>query len=41
MIFYVSTFYDHPTSFVVINFGNELETVNFKIARKTLLESLK
>ncbi|XP_025200287.1 maltase 2-like isoform X2 [Melanaphis sacchari] len=35
------SFYDHPTFFVVINFGSKLEKVNIKAARDTLPEVLK
>ncbi|KAF0767588.1 maltase 2-like [Aphis craccivora] len=35
------SFYDHPTFFVVINFGSELERINIRAARPTLPEILK
>lgn len=35
------SFYDHPTFFVVINFGSELEIVNIKEARPTLPQIVK
>lgn len=35
------SFYDHPTFFVVINFGSELEVVDIQTARPTLPDILK
>lgn len=35
------SFYDHPTFFVVINFGSEIERINIRLARPTLPEILK
>ncbi|KAE9542896.1 hypothetical protein AGLY_002807 [Aphis glycines] len=35
------SFYDHPTFFVVINFGSEIERINIRTARPTLPEILK
>lgn len=35
------SFYDHPTFFIVINFGSEEEVVNIKKVRPTLPETIK
>jgi alpha-glucosidase len=35
------SFYDHPTYFIVVNFGSEIETVNLLEARGTLPMTLK
>lgn len=35
------SFYDHPTFFIIINFGSEIEKINIKAARETLPETLK
>lgn len=38
---YFRSFYDHPTFFVVVNFGSDLETVDIKKARPTLPQIVK
>ncbi|VVC30063.1 Glycoside hydrolase superfamily,Glycosyl hydrolase, family 13, catalytic domain [Cinara cedri] len=35
------SFYDHPTFFVIINFGSEIENVDIKSVRKTLPDIMK
>lgn len=41
LITHFRSYYDHPTFFVVINFGSELEKIDIKKARSTLPEYMK